>query len=337
MYCDSGYSPDNNVVISWTELFNSKVTGAPPLAARKYAIFINGIYNTILSNANLFDQAVVNESANSLAATLLPSIDVSSVYNNYPKLSGPEKTAVLNSVVTYLALPSSAIPSNATNPAYVLPSPEQTKWNGTNPVLPNWKPSNISYLANTFTDSLSDPATTMADDAKSLQSIIRTSVTDEIARHFANTPPPAHLISITCSMLAEKDWSALKISQVLSMIAIGLADAGLFAWTIKYTYWGARPFQYISGYSPLITTPNFPGYISGHSTFSASWDQIIGMLVPSLRNISKYVADLSGISRLYGGIHFSDDNILGLSSGRTIGSSVYGQLSAKYRNNEAFL
>ena len=118
---------------------------------------------------------------------------------------------------------------------------------------------------------------------------------------------------------------------------IGIADAGIYAWTAKYTHWGARPFQYLSGYKALITTPNFPGYISGHSTFSGSWDKLLGMLVPSLRNISEYIADLSGISRLYGGIHFSDDNTTGLSAGRSIGDSVYKELMTEINNTQAFL
>lgn len=338
LYSDSGYLGDNNVVIDWTMFFNSNVTGAPPLAARRYAIFINGIYNSLLQNSSLFNQAVANESANALAASLLPGVNTSSIYSKYPQLSGSDQSTVTTFITTYLAKPSSVIPEAATNPAYTIPPPPlQTKWSGTNPVLPNWNSTNLAYLANTFTSALHDPATTMDPDAVSLQQIVRTPVTNEIAYHFANTPPPAHMIAIACSMLANKDLSAYDQAQILSFVSIGIADAGIFAWTNKYTYWGARPFQYISGYNPLIATPNFPGFISGHSTFSAAWDQLLGMLVPSVRNMATYLANLSGISRLYGGIHFSDDNVSGLSSGRSIGSSVYTALLSKYQTNEPFL
>lgn len=334
LYNNDGYI-DNNVIINWSEFFNKNVTGAPPLSARKYALFINGIYNILLnvSNANLFKEAVANETALALSNTLLPSVDTSSIYNSFPKLSN--NNAIVSQVNSYLA--ANPIPSAALSPSYVLPPSDPKKWYGVNPVLPNWNSNNISYFANTFTTIPVGPSSTMQNDATDLLAMNRTNVTNEIAYHFANTPPPAHLISITCSMLTNKDLPITTLTQILSLVAIALSDAGLFAWTTKYTYWGARPFQYINGYSPLITTPNFPGYISGHSTFSAVWDQLLGMVVPSVRDMVKYIADLSGISRLYGGIHFADDNITGLNSGRSIGTSVYNALVTKINNPQPFL
>jgi hypothetical protein len=345
VYNNEGYIGDNNVIINWSEFFNSKVQGAPPLAARRYAIFINGIYNAIQNFGTMFNQAVVNESANILATTLLQTVDLSSIYNSYPKLSNTSLAAVNIFVSTYLS--NYVIPTDATNPnvnVNVNIPIGQQYWNGNNPVLPNWigqnnkgLTKNIDYLVNTVTNIPDEPFTAMPTDANNLLQVVRTPVTNEVAYHFANTPPPAHLISITCSILANKDLSSLEFSKILSVIAIGLADAGIFAWTTKYAYWGARPFQYINGYTPLITTPNFPGYISGHSTFSAVWDQLLSMLLPSSRDMVKYIADLSGISRIYGGIHFSADNVVGLNSGRSIGESVYSSLLTKINTNQSFL
>jgi len=335
---DSSYSEDN-VIIAWTKFFNARVTGGPPLSSRKYAIFINGIYNAILDNSSMFDQAVANEAANLLAETLLPDGTVTtSVYSLYPQLEASELATVTISVESYLVLPLTQIPSQATDTAYSIPEPAaQTKWFGTNPVLPNWNPDNIDYIGNTFTDLPDSPVDSMAAEAASLQQITRTTVTNEIAYHFANTAPPAHLIAITYSTLADKNLSVLQLCKILALVSIGIADAGLYAWTVKYTYWGARPFQYITGYQPLIATPNFPGYISGHSTFSAAWGQLLGMTTPSLLRIAKYIADLSGISRLYGGIHFSSDNDIGLSSGESIGKAVYQTYATSFSTNQPFI
>jgi len=335
IYSDSSYS-DNNIVIEWTTFFNSKVTGAPPLSARKYAIFINGIYNSLLTHTTMFKEAVVNETAKALSTSLLPGIVTSSVYSKYPTLKNVDKTTVEAFATSYLnTLP---IPEEAVSATYIIPSPHsQTQWYGSNPVLPNWNSTNISYLANTYTDATHDPLSGMPADSTDLLKVVRTSATNEVAYHFANTPPPAHMINIACTMLSDREFSPVEMAKILSVLSIGIADAGIYAWTAKYTHWGARPFQYLSGYKALITTPNFPGYISGHSTFSGSWDKLLGMLVPSLRNISEYIADLSGISRLYGGIHFSDDNTTGLSAGRSIGDSVYKELMTEINNTQAFL
>lgn len=335
LYSDTSYS-NNNIVIDWTTFFNSKVVGAPPLSARKYAIFINGIYNSLLTHTSMFNQAVANETAKVLCSSLLSNIDTSSLYNKYPKLDNGDRSTVELFGTSYLN--RYPIPTEALSTTYTIPVPHtQTQWYGSNPVLPNWNSRNISYLVNTYTESTHDPISGMSADAVDLQKVVRTNPAKEVAYHFANTPPPAHMIGIACTMLSERDISSVEMAKILSVLSIGMADAGIFAWTAKYTHWGARPFQYISGYSPLITTPNFPGYISGHSTFSASWDKLLGMLVPSLRNIAEYIADLSGISRLYGGIHFSDDNVTGLNAGRQIGESVYKELLVKIGNTQAFL
>lgn len=333
--CGEGSLEGNSIVIDWTKFFNKKVTGAPPLAARKYAIFINSIYNAILNFDGLFDQAVVNTAANVVFGLINTGVDSSSLYDKYPKLEGSDLTNVTSFVTTFKN--SKPIPSGATNSSHVLPASSQQKWSGTNPVLPNWNNLTIPYISNTYITQTPEPFTDMASDAKDLTAITRTAATNEVAYHFANTPPPAHMIKIACSMIANRDFTALSCSKLLALLSIAIADAGIYAWTSKYSYWGARPFQYISGFVPLITTPNFPGYISGHSTFSGAWDQIISMMVPSHKDITKYIADLSGMSRLYGGIHFMKDNVIGLSSGRAIGKSVYTNLINKIKSNEPLM
>jgi hypothetical protein len=334
--CEDGSLIDTNIVLDWTISFNQKVTGAPPLAARKFAHFINGVYNALIQYSLLFDQAVVNEAANQLWLSIIPTTSPSSVYDKYPKLeSESDKTSLQSFIASYLS--DKTIPSAATNPAYSLPPSAQTKWYGTNPVLPNWNPTNIGYLANSYTQETKEPFTTMEAEAKELKELKLSNATNEIALHFANTAPPRHMIEIACSLIANTSLSALSYAKLLSLLGIALSDAGLYAWNAKYAYWGARPFQYIPSFVPFITTPNFPGYISGHSTFSGSWAQMLSMLLPTHSNMVNYIADLSGISRLYGGIHFQSDNVIGLASGRAIGKSVYTNLITKIKNGTSFL
>jgi len=110
--------------------------------------------------------------------------------------------------------------------------------------------------------------------------------------------------------------------------------------------WGGpgRPVEAIQGekwipYNPGSNpTPAFPGYVSGHSTFSAASATVLQLMtgsdkfgyketipanfgrvepgvpaVPTVISFKKFsdAADEAGMSRLYGGIHFKDDNTAG--------------------------
>ena len=84
-------------------------------------------------------------------------------------------------------------------------------------------------------------------------------------------------------------------------------------------------------WAPLIPTPSFPTYTSGHSGFSKAGATILAdffgtddiafttgttsLLLPegTTRSFSSFsdAADEAGMSRIYGGIHFDFDNISG--------------------------
>ena len=69
----------------------------------------------------------------------------------------------------------------------------------------------------------------------------------------------------------------------------------------------------------LTGIPNFPSYISGHSSFSGSAAAILGHLIPA--NASKYEAmsDEAAKSRFISGIHTKLDCDEGLVVGKSVG------------------
>jgi hypothetical protein len=106
-------------------------------------------------------------------------------------------------------------------------------------------------------------------------------------------------------------------------------------------------------WAPLLKTPAHPSYVSGHSTFSGAaatvlthlfGDQISfssttdpqsGLTQRPLaselivtRHFSSFwqAAEEAGVSRIYGGIHYSFDNASGLSLGRLVGESVVASM-----------
>ncbi|HLO47018.1 MAG TPA: chemotaxis protein CheB [Kamptonema sp.] len=170
----------------------------------------------------------------------------------------------------------------------------------------------------------------------------------------ANTfTPPGHWNQIAQQVSTLADNSLEENARLFAMLNIGLADAGICAWDAKYQYNSWRPVTAIQqadtdgnadtvadpNWQPLLTTPPFPEYISGHSTFSGAADSILSSFFgddfgfvdlgdpsanSSLRKFDSFgnAADEAGMSRLYGGIHFMSANQEGLASGRELGNYV---------------
>jgi hypothetical protein len=155
-------------------------------------------------------------------------------------------------------------------------------------------------------------------------------------------------------------------------------DAGIVAWHVKRRYDGVRPITAIRflkqgqivrayggpgrpiedipgeqwmPYNPGSNlTPAFPGYISGHSTFSSASAEVLraftgsddlgfstvippdfGRVEPGIPSEPTTIAfatfseaaEQAGLSRLYGGIHFSDDNTVGQALGALVGRQAW--------------
>jgi hypothetical protein len=141
-------------------------------------------------------------------------------------------------------------------------------------------------------------------------------------------------------------------ARLFASLNIALADAAIVAWDAKYFYDFWRPITAIEqahndgnplttadpNWDPLLNTPPFSEYVSGHSTFSGAADTILSSFfgnnvsftdtgdpsVGIIRNFDNFTdaANEAGISRIYGGIHFQSGNEDGLAAGRALGEYV---------------
>jgi membrane-associated phospholipid phosphatase len=99
-------------------------------------------------------------------------------------------------------------------------------------------------------------------------------------------------------------------------------------------------------WSPLIATPPFPSYNSGHSTFSGAAETILGAyhgeniafrttsdglpgVVRSFPSFSAAAAAEAGKSRIYGGIHFDFDDAIGQELGRRVAQAVLARFGPR--------
>lgn len=159
--------------------------------------------------------------------------------------------------------------------------------------------------------------------------------------------PPGHLMNIATVFLqttGDKGASLTKTAEVYLRMGIALSDAFIACWKGKYTYNVIRPVSYINQnidpeWTPLITTPNFPEYGSGHSTVSGAAAEVLTSMFgdnvefidhtndsPTMdpRGFTSFrqMAEEAALSRLYGGIHYRNSNNNALIAGRQIGQNV---------------
>lgn len=86
----------------------------------------------------------------------------------------------------------------------------------------------------------------------------------------------------------------------------------------KYVYWVPRPSQVDGAISLAVGVPNHPSYPSNHSCISGSMGRVLDALLPASHGRYTAMGTEAGVSRLYGGIHYTMD----LDAGNAIAAKV---------------
>ena len=168
-----------------------------------------------------------------------------------------------------------------------------------------------------------------------------------IARFWADEPmlsptPPGHWIAILLDIAERDALSAARLVEALARLGVAQHDAFIACWQAKYAFNLLRPVTYIQRHidpewRPLIETPPFPEYPSGHSTQSGACAVVLTALfgedfafddhthvdegLPVRRFASFWAAaEEAAMSRLYGGIHYRFGNEAGTEQGRCVGA-----------------
>jgi hypothetical protein len=138
--------------------------------------------------------------------------------------------------------------------------------------------------------------------------------------------PGGHWINITALASRVKHSTSAQALEAYVKVSVSLADAFISCWDEKYRSALIRPESYINQYIdenwvPLLQTPPFPEYTSGHSVISAaaglaltnvfgdnfaftdSTEVEFGMAPRSFPSF-KHASEEAAISRFYGGIHY---------------------------------
>lgn len=158
-----------------------------------------------------------------------------------------------------------------------------------------------------------------------------------------------HYLSIVKQVLEQEECKLDSAALAYAKTGITLVDGGVGCWTAKYTYNVERPITYIRNilghttWTPLIVTPNFPEYTSGHSTASGGVAEMLTGLFGDNYHLTNHSYDYLGMaprtyssfyqmsqeigdSRVYGGIHYRIACTEGNKQGRKIAQNINNTL-----------
>ncbi len=132
--------------------------------------------------------------------------------------------------------------------------------------------------------------------------------------------PPGHWDAVAAEDFIQQNFSEVRWARNMALLNMAEMDAAIVCWDTKYFYFNPRPTQLNPAIKTLTGIPNFPSYISGHSTFSGAAAAVLSYIIPN--NAAKYnaMATEASLSRLYGGIHYRSDCEVGLVTGKNIGN-----------------
>ena len=160
--------------------------------------------------------------------------------------------------------------------------------------------------------------------------------------------PGGHWMNICRDACIKQNFSMMEVAHTYTSLCIGMFDAFISCWEAKYASNYIRPITVIHNkidpsWMPILITPNFPEYPSGHSVVSRSASTVLTSIfgdnyafidsteapygMPPRSFTSFYHAsDEAAISRLYGGIHYKPAIYNGVSQGEKVGKHVISKI-----------
>lgn len=168
--------------------------------------------------------------------------------------------------------------------------------------------------------------------------------------------PPGHWNRIAQSISASAGLNIEQNARLFALLNLAEADTGIATWEAKVFYDTWRPMLAINtadtdgnpdtlvdaAWTPLIPTPSFGAYTSGHSAFSMAGATVLAEFfgtdniaftadsespflpvgyTRSFNSFSEAAAE-AGMSRIYGGIHWASDNEDGALLGNAVGTYI---------------
>jgi PAP2 superfamily len=163
--------------------------------------------------------------------------------------------------------------------------------------------------------------------------------------------PGGHWMNIIRIVCNQSKTDFAHSAEAYVRVALSLVDGFISCWDEKYRSKVIRPETYINQYineswTPLLQTPPFPEYTSGHSVISSSAATVLtglfgdnfaykdstevefGLTARSFKSFY-HASDEAAISRLYGGIHYRPAIENGVKQGKELGSYIQKKIKTR--------
>jgi membrane-associated phospholipid phosphatase len=163
--------------------------------------------------------------------------------------------------------------------------------------------------------------------------------------------PGGHWMGIAGVAVRKTKQPLVPALATYSLVSIALFDAFIACWDVKYKTNYIRPVTAIQqlmapSWDPVLQTPPFPEYPSGHSVISMASAAVLTSLYGEAfaytdntekpygvdnRSYTSFYAAASeaAISRLYGGIHFREAVEIGSNLGKKIGDYIVQKINIR--------
>ena len=163
--------------------------------------------------------------------------------------------------------------------------------------------------------------------------------------------PGGHWMNITRVACGKANANFVQSTEAYALVALSLVDGFISCWDEKYRSKLIRPESYINQYIdedwvPLLQTPPFPEYTSGHSvisnasattltklfgdnfSFTDSTELEFGLTSRTFPSF-KAAAEEAAVSRMYGGIHYRPAVEEGMVEGRAVGNFILSKIKTR--------
>jgi hypothetical protein len=163
--------------------------------------------------------------------------------------------------------------------------------------------------------------------------------------------PGGHWMGITAIASRKAGAGLVQTAEAYARTAMALHDGFISAWDEKFRSKVVRPETMINAHldetwEPLLQTPPFPEYTSGHSVistaaatvltgqfgdnfaFADSTEMAYGLPIRSFPSFNAAAAE-AAVSRLYGGIHYRMAIEEGITQGRGVGQLVVRKIRTR--------
>lgn len=327
---------------------------APPHVARNLAILHLGLYTAYAKRKNCED-GVAQLVAYKVCSSLLPGHESAfedQLRHAYPSRV-PDGHRDFADICARSVLGRFASDGSATHVTYI-PAKALGAWRRTHPFfrmpeLPHWPVVKPILLKSC--DQFRPPGPPALDSEKFRASLAevkelggmassrRTPSQSESAKFWSDfsysETPVGHWNSIARQIALDEHLQPDDCARLFCMLNVAMADSAIACWDAKYHYNFWRPITALQdnplegdaeqsappSWTPYLSTPSHPEYVSGHSVFSGAGRAILKHFLgrdhvnfrvgsDTLPSVVKTYESLEtcalecGESRIYGGIHF---------------------------------